>query len=67
MLRTASLVGSANKTYFAGEYAWNRPGSGDSGLTAWFKEIERSPVIIGDIFWSLFGHDVPNCDVSSQG
>lgn len=60
-------MGSANKTYFAGEYAWNRAGSGDADLAAWFREIEGSPVIIGDSFWSLFGHNVPNCDVSGHG
>ncbi|KAK1752527.1 glycoside hydrolase family 5 protein [Echria macrotheca] len=58
-----ALVGSANKTYFAGEYAWNAATTaGDNNLVSWFREIEKSSVISGDAFWSLFGHDVPDCD-----
>lgn len=62
-------VGSVNKSYFAGEYDW--VGSADDGvtprgdsLTDWFKVIEQSPVAVGDAFWSLFGHNVPDCTVS---
>lgn len=59
-----------NKSYFAGEYDW--VGSADDGVTPrgdslpdWFKVIEQSPVAVGDAFWSLFGHNVPDCTVSS--
>ncbi|PSR99440.1 glycoside hydrolase superfamily [Coniella lustricola] len=63
------LVASADKAYFAGEFDW--VGSTDGGTTSdgdslaeWFSIIEKSPVTAGDAFWSLFGHDVPNCNVS---
>ncbi|KAL1860435.1 hypothetical protein Daus18300_009209 [Diaporthe australafricana] len=62
------LVASVNKSYFAGEYDW--VGSTDGGVTPngdsladWFKVIEQSPVAVGDAFWSLFGHNVPDCSV----
>lgn len=58
-----------NKSYFAGEYDW--VGSTDGGATPngdsladWFKVIEQSSVAAGDAFWSLFGHNVPDCSVS---
>lgn len=63
-------VASANRSYFAGEFDWvdssdggNTP-NGDS-LTEWFSIIERNSVAAGDAFWSLFGHDVPDCNVSA--
>ncbi|KAK0632175.1 glycoside hydrolase superfamily [Immersiella caudata] len=44
-----------------GEYGWNRASStADDDLASWFREIEKSPAIIGDAFWSLFGRDAPN-------
>ncbi|KAF2453838.1 glycoside hydrolase superfamily [Lineolata rhizophorae] len=54
-------VGEAGKVYFAGEYDWS-----DAGLDSWLSLIEErqgmdEPVIAGDQFWSLFGHDVPDC------
>lgn len=62
------LVASVNKSYFAGEYDW--VGSADGGITPrgdaladWFKVIDQSPVAVGDAFWSLFGHNVPDCTV----
>ncbi|KAK5657077.1 hypothetical protein OQA88_3605 [Cercophora sp. LCS_1] len=61
-----ALVATANKTYYAGEYAWNRPSStADGDLVSWFREIENSGVVVGDSFWSLFGRAVPDCDVST--
>lgn len=58
-----------NKSYFAGEYDW--VGSADDGVTPrgdsladWFKVIEQNPVAVGDAFWSLFGHNVPDCTAS---
>ncbi|KAK7714165.1 hypothetical protein SLS64_004264 [Diaporthe eres] len=63
------LVASVNKSYFAGEYDW--VGSADDGVTPrgdsladWFKVIEQNPVAVGDAFWSLFGHNVPDCTAS---
>jgi len=55
-------VASVNKTYFAGEYDWVGQKGGDS-LAAFFEKIEQSPVAGGDMFWSLFGHRVPDCNV----
>ncbi|EMD01274.1 glycoside hydrolase family 5 protein [Baudoinia panamericana UAMH 10762] len=61
------LVGSADKVYLAGEYDWtgNVP---TPTLSSFFNVIEgrqniTNPVIAGDMFWSLFMHDVPNCNV----
>lgn len=71
-LEVADLVtvASANRSYFAGEFDW--VGSSDGGvtpdgddLTDWFSLIEESPVAGGDAFWSLFGHNVPDCNVST--
>ncbi|KAK4191848.1 putative mannan endo-1,4-beta-mannosidase P [Podospora australis] len=59
-LNTLSTV---DKPYFAGEYGWlGNAASADANLTAWFRELEASPKVIGDTFWSLFGHNVPDCD-----
>ena len=61
------LVGSAGKVYLAGEYDWtgNIP---SPSLQSFYDVIEArqntsSPVVAGDLFWSLFMHDVPNCNV----
>ena len=60
-------MASANKTYFAGEYAWNsKAASSDADLSLWFREMEKHPAIIGDTFWSLFGHNEPDCTVSPE-
>ncbi len=59
------LVAAANKTYLAGEYGWTESkGSTGDSLSPWFNVLEQSPGAIGSKFWSLFGHDVPNCNVS---
>ncbi|KAK3337247.1 glycoside hydrolase superfamily [Cercophora scortea] len=56
------LVASANKPYFAGEYGWTgTASSADADLVSWFKVLEQSSSVIGDTFWSLFGHNVPDC------
>lgn len=65
---TSKSVASVNKTYFAGEYDWvgqtsSGASKGDS-LASWFQALEQSPVAIGSAFWSLFGHNVPDCTVS---
>lgn len=58
-------VGAANKVYIAGEYDWtgNIP---SPSLQSFYDIIEAQqnmtkPVIAGDLFWSLFMHDVPDC------
>ncbi|KAK1764347.1 glycoside hydrolase [Phialemonium atrogriseum] len=56
-----SLVATVNKTFFAGEYTWNSQAGGDSSLASFFQAIEQSPIASGDMFWSLFGHNVPDC------
>ncbi len=71
--RTADLelhrqVVAANKTLFAGEFAWNsrsaQASTDDGSLATFFRTIEQSPAAGGDAFWSMFGHNVPHCDVS---
>lgn len=54
------LAAGAGKAFFAGEYDWT---SGDS-LEAYYAVIEESPAACGDAFWSLFGRNPPDCDVS---
>jgi mannan endo-1,4-beta-mannosidase len=54
--------------YLAGELAWNG-NSGDS-LASFYdiilsRQNSSSPVVAGGLFWSLFGHDVPDCSVCS--
>lgn len=57
-------MASVNKPYFAGEYNWNLPAAGADPLPAWFKELETSKYVAGDAFWSQFGRNIPNCNVS---
>ena len=62
------LVGSANKVYIAGEYDWTGNIASAPSLESWYSVIEErqktsNPVIAGDLFWSLFMHDVPNCNI----
>jgi mannan endo-1,4-beta-mannosidase len=64
-----ATVESANRVYLAGELAWTPGGSGDS-LASFYdiileRQNSRAPVVAGSLFWSLFGHDVPDCSVSS--
>lgn len=54
------------RPYFAGEYGWvgsGNPGSAPDEMEAWFRVIEESDIAIGDTFWSLFGRNMPNCNV----
>lgn len=65
---TMPVVAGVNKTYFAGEYDWvgqtsSGASNGDS-LSEWYSVIEQTPGAVGDAFWSLFGHNVPDCSVS---
>ncbi|OAX40904.1 glycoside hydrolase [Rhizopogon vinicolor AM-OR11-026] len=58
-----SLVQSANKVYIAGEYDWTGNVPSAASLPEFFSSIEASPVVGGDLFWSLFMHDVPDCTI----
>ncbi|KAK0618187.1 glycoside hydrolase superfamily [Bombardia bombarda] len=57
------LVVTVNKPYYAGEYGWlgGTSASSDADLASWYKVLEQSPHVMGDTFWSLFGHNVPDC------
>lgn len=61
-------VEAANKVYLAGEIDWTGLNGGDSLQSFHQIILDRQklekPVIAGDLFWSLFMHDVPNCNVS---
>ncbi|KAK5704510.1 hypothetical protein LTR17_021818 [Elasticomyces elasticus] len=62
------LVGSVNKVYLAGEYDWTGNIATAPSLQSFYDIIEArqntsNPVVAGDLFWSLFMHDVPNCEV----
>ena len=65
-----ALVGSVDKVFLAGEYDWTgnlKPPQADT-LSSFYAIIEAQqnmtkPVIAGDLFWSLFMHDVPNCNI----
>lgn len=65
-------VRGASKVYWSGEYDWTglngkETPQGDS-LESWFGVIEADQkrddsVVAGDAFWSLFMHNVPDCQV----
>ena len=60
-------VESADRVYIAGEYDWTGNVESADSLQSFFDVIEdrqnsSNPVISGDLFWSLFGHDVPDCN-----
>lgn len=62
------LVGTANKVFFADEYDWTGNNPDGSTLKSFYDVIDSyqeksKPIITGDNFWSLFGHDVPNCNI----
>ena len=61
-----ALVQAANKVYLAGEYDWTGNNPQADSLASFYSIIEgrqslKQPVIAGDLFWSLFMHNVPNC------
>ena len=63
-----ALVQSVNKTYLVGEYDWTANNPQASSLQSFYGLIESrqntsEPVVVGDLFWSLFMHDVPNCNI----
>ncbi|TKA75487.1 hypothetical protein B0A49_02018 [Cryomyces minteri] len=60
-----ALVASTDRVYSAGEYDWTGLKGGDS-LQSFYSIVEAQqekpkPVISGDLFWSLFEHNVPDC------
>ena len=60
-----ALVQTAGRAYVVGEYDWTGLNGGDS-LTSFFQLIEEQqsmpePVVVGDLYWSLFMHNVPDC------
>ena len=60
-------VESADRVYLAGEIDWTGL-NGGSSLSDFYEVIlsrqnMTEPVVAGSLFWSLFGHDVPNCNV----
>ena len=59
-------VGAADRVYQVGEYDWTGKNGGDS-LHEFYSVIEAQqsktdPVVSGDLFWSLFMHNVPDCE-----
>ena len=63
-----AAVESVKKVYLVGEYDWTGRVTSSSSLQSFFDIIESrrsmsNPVVAGDQFWSLFMHNVPNCDV----
>lgn len=58
-----SLVQSVNKAYIVGEYDWTGNVASASPLPEFFSLIEANPLVSGDLFWSLFMHDVPDCTI----
>jgi mannan endo-1,4-beta-mannosidase len=62
-----AAVQSAERPYFAGEFNWTGPDGDDSSstkLVSFFDIIEKSTVAAGDAFWSFFGRNLPDCNVS---
>jgi len=60
------LVASVNKVYLAGEYDWTGNVASAPSLQSFYDVIEArqklaNPVVAGDLFWSLFMHNVPDC------
>lgn len=67
----AARVADAGRVLFAGEYDWTGRSEGGTGdgddrrLDTFYAAIEENPAVGGDTFWSLFGRNLPDCDVSS--
>jgi mannan endo-1,4-beta-mannosidase len=67
-----TAVESANRVYLAGEIDWTGLNGGTmlrgSSLADFYEVILNrqnltKPVVAGSLFWSLFGHNVPDCEV----
>ena len=59
------MVATVNKPYFAGEYDWTGLYGGDA-LPDFYEAMRSHKAWGGDAFWSLFGRNVPNCQVRSS-
>lgn len=62
-----NVVRAAGKTYLAGEYDWTGNVASASPLEEFLGLIEKQqsaskPTAVGSQFWSLFMHNVPNCN-----
>lgn len=62
-----TLVAAVNKTYLVGDYDWTANNLQGASLESFYSIIESrqsspEPVIVGDMFWSSFMYDVPDCD-----
>jgi len=58
-------VKESGRAFFAGEYDWvGQEGQEGDELKEWFGMLEGSDIVAGDTFWSLFGRNAPNCNVS---
>lgn len=58
------LAASGGKSYIVGEYDWTGNVPSAPPLQSFFDITQkRRDVVAGDLFWSLFMHDVPNCAV----
>ncbi|CZR61896.1 uncharacterized protein PAC_11793 [Phialocephala subalpina] len=58
-------VESTDRVYIAGEIDWTGNSNGDS-LQSFYDvilqdQLKEKPTVAGSMFWSLFGHDVPDC------
>ena len=61
------LAASAKKVYLAGEYDWTGNVASAPSLQSFLDVVEaRKNVIAGDLFWSLFMHNVPDCKTYVQ-
>ncbi|RDL42136.1 Glycoside hydrolase family 5 protein [Venustampulla echinocandica] len=58
-----AAIEKANRVYLVGEIGWKDEGKGDS-LASFYNIIQKREGVVaaGSVFWSLFGHDVPNCE-----
>jgi mannan endo-1,4-beta-mannosidase len=68
-------VKSANRVYLAGEFDWTGLNGGTTlqgdSLESFYDNIQvrqntTNPTVAGALFWSLFEHNVPDCEVSSS-
>lgn len=57
------LVAGTERAYFAGEYDWTGLNGGDD-IRDFFEVLDNSEITTGSAFWSLFGRNLPNCNVS---
>lgn len=62
---------SSKKAYLIGEYDWTGKNPQADSLESFFGIIEdrqnaAKPVVAGDLFWSLFMHDLPNHETYVQ-